>query len=126
MMRLSLEEIALRAKTIIGSTLPLKELFQMMPDCPPPKNVDRALSLLRLIQAFDEKECLTPIGQFISSLPVNVRIGKLILCGILFKCLDPILTICATLSAGKSPFGHNPGNPGETKRAQIRYFKSNF
>ncbi|XP_062600658.1 putative ATP-dependent RNA helicase DHX57 [Saccostrea cucullata] len=46
---------------------------------------------------------LTPLGYHLGSLPVDVRIGKLMLFGAIFRCLDPALTIAATLSY-KSPF----------------------
>jgi ATP-dependent RNA helicase DHX57 len=50
-----------------------------------------------------EGESLTPLGTHLALLPVDVRIGKLLLFGAIFQCLDSILTICACLSH-KSPF----------------------
>ena len=47
---------------------------------------------------------LTPLGFHLSALPVAPNIGKLILCGYFMKVLDPILTIAAIMSSGKSPF----------------------
>ncbi|ELW63977.1 Putative ATP-dependent RNA helicase DHX57 [Tupaia chinensis] len=44
-----------------------------------------------------------PPGYHLASLPVDVRIGKLMLFGSIFRCLDPALTIAASL-AFKSPF----------------------
>ncbi len=38
------------------------------------------------------------IGYHLASLPVNIYIGKLILFGAIFRCIDPILTIAACLS----------------------------
>ena len=49
------------------------------------------------------KETLTPLGVHLSTLPVDVRIGKLILLGAMFNVLDEALTIAATLSY-RSPF----------------------
>ncbi|KAI8788099.1 ATP-dependent RNA helicase DHX57, partial [Biomphalaria glabrata] len=46
---------------------------------------------------------LTALGYHVGSLPVDVRIGKLMLYGVIFRCLDSTLTIAATLSF-KSPF----------------------
>ena len=46
---------------------------------------------------------ITPLGFHLASLPISPRIGKLILYGILMQCIDPVLTIAATVSA-KSPF----------------------
>jgi uncharacterized membrane protein YgcG len=48
-------------------------------------------------------EVLTALGHHLASLPVDVRIGKLIILGVLFQCTDPVLTLAAALSA-RSPF----------------------
>lgn len=53
------------------------------------------------------KNCLpseiTPLGFHLAALPLSPRLGKLMLYGVLLKCVDPVLTIIATVSA-KSPF----------------------
>jgi len=69
--------------------------------------VERALKELVLLEALtldrSGKESLTPLGVHLSTLPVDVRIGKLILFGAMFDVLDEALTIAATLSY-RSPF----------------------
>ena len=47
--------------------------------------------------------CISPLGYHLATLPVNPRIGKLMLYGVLLRCIDPILTIAA-FSSVKSPF----------------------
>lgn len=44
------------------------------------------------------------MGRKLVHFPVDVRLGKMILYGVVFQCLDPLLTIAATMSLGKSPF----------------------
>ena len=46
---------------------------------------------------------LTPLGFHLATLPLEPRIGKLIIYGALFGCVDPALTIAAAMSS-KSPF----------------------
>ena len=46
---------------------------------------------------------LTPLGFHLATLPVDPRIGKLIIFGSLFGCIEPALTIAAAMSS-KSPF----------------------
>lgn len=63
--------------------------------------------------ALDHAENLTPLGFHLARLPVEPHIGKLILFGALLGCLDPVLTIAASLSF-KDPFfiplvGHRRG-----------------
>uniref|UniRef100_A0A2I3M4W2 ATP-dependent DNA/RNA helicase DHX36 n=3 Tax=Catarrhini TaxID=9526 RepID=A0A2I3M4W2_PAPAN len=58
---------------------------------------------LQIKNALDKQEELTPLGVHLARLPVEPHIGKMILFGALFCCLDPVLTIAASLSF-KDPF----------------------
>lgn len=53
--------------------------------------------------ALDHAQNLTALGFHLARLPVEPHIGKLILFGALLGCLDPVLTIAASLSF-KDPF----------------------
>lgn len=71
---------------------------------PPVKeNIDSAIKRLQDVGAFDKENSLTPLGQHLAALPVDVRIGKLMLYGAIFSCVDAALTMAAALS-NKSPF----------------------
>ena len=71
----------------------------------PPKedSIASAIKTLRQIGALDDKENLTPLGQHLAALPVDVRVGKMLLYGAVLGCLSPVLTIAAVLG-GRSPF----------------------
>ncbi|TSK38403.1 ATP-dependent RNA helicase DHX36 [Bagarius yarrelli] len=58
---------------------------------------------LQIKNALDRNEELTPLGVHLARLPVEPHIGKMILFGALLACLDPVLTIAASLSF-KDPF----------------------
>ena len=71
---------------------------------PPTKeSISSAIKRLQDVGAFDSEYILTPLGHHLAALPVNIRIGKLILFGVIFCCLDSALTIAACLSH-KNPF----------------------
>ena len=53
--------------------------------------------------ALDRKEDLTDLGKLLAKLPVDARLGKLIVLGMCFGAADEALTIAATL-ANRSPF----------------------
>ena len=53
--------------------------------------------------ALDTEERLTPLGHHLANLPVNPRIGKIILFAAMFSCLSPVLTIASSLGF-KEPF----------------------
>ena len=70
---------------------------------PEEDSIKSAIKTLRQIGALDEKENLTSLGQHLASLPVDVRVGKMLLYGAVLGCLGPVLTIAAVLG-GRSPF----------------------
>ena len=48
--------------------------------------------------ALDSDENLLPLGVHLARMPVDPHTGKMILFGAMFCCLDPILTVAASLS----------------------------
>lgn len=65
----------------------------------------------------DTKTELTPLGFHLATLPVDPRIGKVIIYGALFSCIEPALTIAAALSS-KSPFISSFDNREAADRAR--------
>jgi ATP-dependent RNA helicase DHX57 len=41
---------------------------------------------------------LTPLGKHLAKLPIDVRLAKMLVYAVVFRCLDPILTIAAAMS----------------------------
>ena len=60
--------------------------------------VKAAIGQLGELQALDVKQSLTPLGHHLATLPVDVRIGKMLLFGCMLRCLHPTLIIAASLS----------------------------
>lgn len=85
------------------STHSLQSVFSRLIEPPHPDSLRASKIRLRDLGALTPDEKLTPLGYHLASLPVDVRIGKLMLFGSIFRCLDPALTIAASL-AFKSPF----------------------
>ncbi|KAI9246269.1 P-loop containing nucleoside triphosphate hydrolase protein [Phascolomyces articulosus] len=126
-MRLPLEELCLRIK--VCDLGPIKEVLDSALDAPSSDLVDNAIQTLKEVQALslDDSQTLTSLGAHLANLPVDVHIGKMILFGALFRCLDPVLTIAAALSF-KSPFIRPFGKETEADvaRAKFRYADSDF
>ncbi|KAJ8686679.1 hypothetical protein QAD02_022473 [Eretmocerus hayati] len=103
-LRISLEPLLLRIKILNkeGDINLHKALGEML-EPPTPENISTAIKRLQDVGAFDPEIMLTPLGHHLAALPVDVRIGKLILFGAIFCCVDSALTIAACLSH-KSPF----------------------
>ncbi|EHK96766.1 putative Uncharacterized helicase C15C4.05 [Glarea lozoyensis 74030] len=101
LLRLSLQDLAIRVKICkLGG---VEETLSEALDPPLPKNIRRAVDALIDVRALTPGEELTPLGIQLARLPLDVFLGKLILLGSIFKCLDAVITIAAILSS-KSPF----------------------
>lgn len=70
---------------------------------PEPLAVQNAVDFLKMIGSLDEKENLTSLGKFLSMLPVDPKLGKMLIMGAVFRCFDPVLTIVSGLSV-RDPF----------------------
>ncbi|KPP56085.1 putative ATP-dependent RNA helicase DHX57 [Scleropages formosus] len=102
--RVPLEQLCLRIKVLdVFAERPLESVFSRLIEPPAPGSLNAAKQRLQDLGALTAEERLTPLGYHLACLPVDVRIGKLMLFGAIFRCLDPALTIAASL-AFKSPF----------------------
>ncbi|NXI19771.1 DHX36 helicase, partial [Irena cyanogastra] len=100
-LRTPLEELCLQIKILkLGG---IACFLSKLMDPPSRDAVMLAINHLMELNALDRQEELTPLGVHLARLPVEPHIGKMILFGALFCCLDPVLTIAASLSF-KDPF----------------------
>jgi hypothetical protein len=56
--------------------------------------------MLQEVGAFDSQERLTPLGMHLTRLPMDVRLGRILIMGATLGCLGPTLTIVASMSSG--------------------------
>ena len=91
---------------------PIREFLSDAIEAPSPKAVDGAVTNLQALNALTEDERLTPLGRLLASLPVHPALGKMIVLGIIFRCLDPMLILGAAAEE-RSLFL----NPLENRRA---------
>ncbi|KAI8588469.1 P-loop containing nucleoside triphosphate hydrolase protein [Geranomyces variabilis] len=103
MQRTPLEQLCLRIKVLPFLHGRLGDILNKVIEPPSADAVRTAILTLRTLQALTKEEALTPLGFHLGRLPLDVRIGKLLVFGSIFQCLDPVLTIAAAMSA-KSPF----------------------
>lgn len=118
MLRLSLQDLAIRVKICkIGG---IEETLSDALDPPSAKNIRRAIDALVDVRALTSAEELTPLGHQLARLPLDVFLGKLILLGTVFKCLDMTLTVAAILSS-KSPFTAPFGQRAQADNAKALF-----
>ncbi|GAA6065157.1 putative ATP-dependent RNA helicase DHX57, partial [Tachysurus ichikawai] len=123
--RVPLEQLCLRIKVLeMFSKSPLHSVFSRLIEPPAQGSLEAAKQRLCALGALTEAECLTPLGWHLACLPVDVRIGKLMLLGAIFRCLDPALTIAASL-AFKSPFVSPWDKREEAKERKLSFSLTN-
>lgn len=94
-LRTRLEDVILMLKILqLGKAEPF---FSRLLDAPQPEAVALSLDLLKRLNALDDNENLTPLGYHLGKLPLGPQMGKMLLMGAIFSCLDPILSIAASL-----------------------------
>ncbi|CAN0847570.1 DExH-box ATP-dependent RNA helicase DExH1 [Linum grandiflorum] len=100
-LRTPLQELCLHVKSLqLGAVGSFLGKALQPPDA---LSVHNAIELLKTIGALDDTEELTPLGRHLCTLPMDPNIGKMLLIGSIFQCLDPALTIAAGL-AHRDPF----------------------
>uniref|UniRef100_A0A1B0DGR7 RNA helicase n=1 Tax=Phlebotomus papatasi TaxID=29031 RepID=A0A1B0DGR7_PHLPP len=102
--RVPLEQLLLRIKTLPNfASRTVESVIEATIEPPTPESISSAIGRLQDVGALDSQQNLTALGHHLATLPVDVRIGKLMLFGAIFQCVDSVLTIAACLSH-KSPF----------------------
>ncbi|XP_025793603.1 LOW QUALITY PROTEIN: DExH-box ATP-dependent RNA helicase DExH1 [Panicum hallii] len=100
-LRTPLQELCLTIKSLqLGAVSSFLAKSLQPPD---PLSVKNAIELLKTIGALDDMEELTSLGRHLCTLPLDPNLGKMLLMGSVFQCLDPVLTIAAAL-AYRNPF----------------------
>ncbi|KAJ7597434.1 P-loop containing nucleoside triphosphate hydrolase protein [Mycena floridula] len=85
--------------------------------------METAWSVLQELGAIDSDGNMTALGKHMSMLPVDLRLGKMLILGAIFRCLDPILTIVACLSS-KPLFTSPIDKRDEATQARARFATS--
>nr|XP_057913244.1 3'-5' RNA helicase YTHDC2 isoform X2 [Doryrhamphus excisus] len=101
LLRMPLQELCLQTKQL--APCPILEFLSKAPQPPPLHSVKSAVQMLKTIDALNPSEDLTDLGFHLADLPVEPHLGKMVLCAVVLKCLDPILTIACTLGY-RDPF----------------------
>ncbi|PGH14783.1 hypothetical protein AJ79_02799 [Helicocarpus griseus UAMH5409] len=118
MLRLSLQDLVLRVK--ICNLGEVEQTLSEAIDPPSSKNIRRAIEALKEVKALTSTESLTPLGRQLAKLPLDVFLGKLIVYGAFFKCLDSAVSIAAILSS-KSPFLNAVGSSTQRELAKLAF-----
>ncbi|WCJ33256.1 DExH-box ATP-dependent RNA helicase DExH3 [Euphorbia peplus] len=100
-LRTPLQSLCLQIKSLkLGS---ISEFLSRALQSPELLAVQNAIDYLKIIGALDPNENLTALGKYLTMLPMEPKLGKMLILGAIFNCLDPVLTIVAGFSV-RDPF----------------------
>jgi small subunit ribosomal protein S24e len=125
MKRTDLTNIVMHVKAI---NFPGMEVEQVLAETIEPPEVERvasAMKSLKMVGALDEQKNLTSLGRVLLQLPVEVAMGRLVLYGSFFKCLDQALTLAAILT-NRDPFMAPIALKQEANAAKERWSPNDF
>ena len=125
LLRVDLQEICLKVKAQ-ALQAPIRQFLAEAIEPPDPKAVDSSIIKLQALDALtDDSEALTPLGRLLSSLPVHPSLGKMIVLGIIFRCLEPMIVLGA-VSTERSFFLNPVDARDEAARAKISFVQGSF
>ena len=103
MKRVDLSNVVMHVKALDFPGMEVEEVLAATIEPPSSERVIAAMNDLKMVGALDENKNLTSLGRVLLQLPVEVQLGRLVLFGSFFRCLDGALTLAAILS-NRDPF----------------------
>lgn len=103
MSRVDLTNVAMHVKALNFPGMSVEEVLAATIEPPEEARVVAAMNDLKMVGAVDAAANLTSLGRVLLELPVDVQVGRLVLYGSFFRCLDQALTLAAILT-NREPF----------------------
>jgi len=117
MQRTSLEEVCLQSLVLLDKQtvkissssvdqekVYVRDFLSRAPDPPKDMSVRNALNLLFELGAIDRDERMNPLGIALAALPLDPRLGKMVLIGAILGMKETAVTLAAFASTGRDPF----------------------
>ena len=103
MKRVDLSNVVMHIKALNFPGMTVEEVLAETIEPPAPDRVAAAMKALEMVGALDHHHNLTSLGRVLLQIPVDVQMGRLVLYGSFFRCLDQALTLAAILT-NRDPF----------------------
>ncbi|TDL28437.1 P-loop containing nucleoside triphosphate hydrolase protein [Rickenella mellea] len=107
MNRSDLSNVVMHVKALDFPNMEVEDVLSATIEPPDAERIHAAMSALAMVGALDSKRNLTSLGRVLLQIPVDVQMGRLVLFGSFFRCLDQALTLAAILS-NRDPFLNPP------------------
>jgi HrpA-like RNA helicase len=108
----------------LETNLPLGDTLGRLLTPPEPAAVQSAVSSLRIIGALGEAESLTPLGAHLACMPMDARLGKMLLFGALLRWvhLESLHTVGTASTLGSECCQDSGSTPWLSVEAQYHFF----
>uniref|UniRef100_A0A7I4XVZ3 ATP-dependent RNA helicase DHX36 n=1 Tax=Haemonchus contortus TaxID=6289 RepID=A0A7I4XVZ3_HAECO len=120
MQRTAIHDVCLHAKMFAPENMTVKQFLQMAPEPPLADAVDKSMAFLEQLGALYSEASisdvdvtaapapyvepqLTDLGRLVAQLPLDPQLARLLLFGVVLRCLSPVVTLVAALSH-RDPF----------------------
>lgn len=103
MKRVDLSNVVMHVKALNFPGMTIEEVLSATIEAPPAERVVAAIKNLQMVGALDTDNNLTSLGRVLLQLPVEAQVGRLVLYGSFFRCLDQALSLAAILT-NRDPF----------------------
>ncbi|CAO1622974.1 unnamed protein product [Sympodiomycopsis kandeliae] len=103
MQRAELTDVVLHIKALNMPGMQPEDVLASAIEPPSPERVQAAMQQLYMIGALDTNKALTSLGSLLLQIPVNAAMGKMILYGLFFRCIEPTVVLAAILTS-RDPF----------------------
>jgi small subunit ribosomal protein S24e len=103
MKRVDLSNVVMHVKALNFPGIAVEDVLAATIEPPSEQRVAAAMDSLKMVGALDAQKNLTPLGRVLLQLPVDVNMGRMVLFGSFFRCLDHALTLAALLTS-RDPF----------------------
>lgn len=125
MKRVDLSNVVMHVKALNFPGLSVEDVLAACIEPPLPERVTAAMKDLQMVGALDARNNLTSLGRVLLQIPVEVQLGRLVLYGCFFRCLDQALTLAAILS-NRDAFMAPMHLKVEAARAKLSWTNQNF
>lgn len=89
------------SKLVVPFNTSITDLISKAPESPPFSELRIAINHLKLIDALDTWEDMSELGVHLINMGIDLRYAKMIIFSLGLCCLDPIVSLVATLIIGE-------------------------
>ncbi|KAL4070934.1 P-loop containing nucleoside triphosphate hydrolase protein [Scleroderma citrinum] len=125
MKRIDLSNVVMHVKALNFPDIEVEEVLAETIEPPDADRVAAAMKALQMVGALDDRKNLTSLGRVLLQLPVEVQMGRLVLYGAFFRCLDQAVTLAAILT-NRDPFVSPMHLKAEAAAAKAKWSPGEF